>query len=458
LSFFIKMSQNMFIVGLLALLSVSGSVNTAAIEQKQSQQPAYTQQQTAVGQAYQVSTAPASQAPAPSTAYQAPPAAISHAPSTPYQAPAAPAAPASSAPPAYQATTQVAKDTVQLTTVAYQPTKEVVKIVENWGSCVPTPVLQKPKEVKPVIIQNNGFCLRTKKVESRLEVFMEAVQDALKELQSAWVVLEDGRLMSKEHNNHCLSRSPTGMTVQPCEHKDTIMWDIDYKRGVFQDKSNNKCLNMADGGKTLNFIDVPANPIAGATNYWSIFQMDLQEHISPMRQLESLPKSFDPFALIYGDLHLVVDLLKEQTAQHVSLTCTKQPQAIQKQNWVIREDGSMMNLVHKQCLGRVNANSDDLTLCDCSLPTALKWDFKVTEGLLVNKESNKYMQVKDDKPVLVDYSSGTQQPLKWQAMQMKASQGNNNSTQLTGVSGASASFPTLIGATLFSVSAYMVQL
>jgi hypothetical protein len=296
------------------------------------------------------------------------------------------------------------------TGTTYSLTTEQQRVVETWKDCVAVPLLEKAREERPlVVVQTNGHCLSARKHSDRYELVMEPVKEGLQETRSAWVMLDDGKLMSQHYAQQCLARGVGGssLNLAPCEQADAMQIDVEYKVGRLQDRRDRSlCLNMGSNGT------VQLAPESNVQHSWGVYQM---RHRSLMQPCDGTSKSMQPFGLLFGGLYLVLDKINAAANQ---LTFTQKPLAIQAMNWAWTEQKKLYNLNTRTCLSP--SAYESVALANCTQAPA--WNFDQRNGQLQEAASSKYLVIKDNSPALVasDKVQHYTQKEQWKAMKLSA--------------------------------------
>jgi hypothetical protein len=289
--------------------------------------------------------------------------------------------------------------------------------VAGINGAVPIPIVRQPSETTPIVIQNNGHCLTSRKVDGRLEVQLNPAQQSLRDSQTAWYVRGDNRIMSKEFGNQCLGRSGTSQVVLcACNSRDAVQFNVNFRDGRFIDTRNNQVLNMGDNGRVVNFVpqqQINSNGLPGASNLWTTYAVETRP--VPLQPVNQMPQLNRVFSVQYGDQFLVSEMQPSQPMfSEPAIRFTSQPNPLQRNNWAFIEGNRLINLVHKQCLNLISQN--DLRLSDCNLPRLSTWEFRPNDQILVERNSGRALQMKANRPVFVDLDGTKNFPQRIQIM------------------------------------------
>jgi hypothetical protein len=308
----------------------------------------------------------------------------------------------------------------------YKGEKYTETVIENWKECVPVPVCKPPRKEQPIILQNDGVVVSLDikvsvdvkvSIESKRKqvtpVILTPVQQGITASQSAWIVNEEGNIVNKMVGG-CLGRAtnttvlvqterPSNVQLCGCGAKEALKFDVDYTKGFYKVQGSSEYLSISKTGQGLSLVHESHS--SKTELQWGTYTMRLPKEAGSLKIIKEQPQPLIPFSLQFGDVFLIADLMAKSTVQQsnaFALRMVPTPSEIQLQNWAIQENGRLMNMIHKNCMGRIGQDNL-LGLLPCEDSKAIAFEFSMEKGMIFEKGTTQCMKVRNDQPVLVEY-------------------------------------------------------
>jgi hypothetical protein len=306
------------------------------------------------------------------------------------------------------------------------------------------PIFAAPAHNQHIYLQNNGYCLNAKRVDSSYSVEFSQISSLAR--QQVWQYRQDGRFMNMEFNQ-CLSMTDAGVFgLIGCEDPSANLWDFNWERGLWKERKWNKAVGY---NNNKIFLRDWTDKLVDPNLLWTPYAVYENVPVPSPQVIAGSIQPMVPFSIQHAGNYLSVDYRDNR----YGISVVQNPNIFQQQNWMLLQDGRLRNVIYNQCLAYIN-NALGLSGCEDRSQVGV-WEYNYQHRSLYERRLRKALAWSNNNVLLRDYSeSSVEQSMKWEAYQFDS---RALSSSTPDASGSSAM--AFVGASaLLSAAAYLSSL